>query len=70
MKGNHLEKMLSLVVAKGIAMLLMVNLFMTGYESRIKTASALLLLEVMYEKSPVYFYKKESEDVVFYANRC
>ena len=69
-KGDQLEKMLPLVVTKGMAILLMVNLFMAGYESRIKTASALVLLEVMFEKSPVYFYKRESEDIVFYANRC
>jgi 4-amino-4-deoxy-L-arabinose transferase-like glycosyltransferase len=69
-KGDRLEKMLPLVVAKGVAILLMVNLFMAAYEARIRTASALVILEAMFEKSPVYFYKRESEDIVFYANRC
>jgi len=68
--GRSLERTLAMIVTKGLAILLLINLFMAGYESRIRPASALVLLEVMFEKSPIYFYKVESEDIVFYANRC
>jgi 4-amino-4-deoxy-L-arabinose transferase-like glycosyltransferase len=69
-KGDSLEKIIPLVIAKGLAVLLLFNLFVAGYASQIRPAYALVLHEVVAENSPIYFYKHGSEDVVFYADRC
>lgn len=70
LKGDTFEKTFSFVITKGLVILLSVNLFMAGYELQLKPADAFMQLEVQFEKSPIYFYKEESEDIVFYANRC
>ncbi|HSB51617.1 MAG TPA: hypothetical protein VLD40_03065, partial [Dissulfurispiraceae bacterium] len=69
-KGNSLKKIVPLVMAKGLAVLLLFNLFVAGYASQIRPAYALVLQKVVAENSPIYFYKHGSEDVVFYASRC
>ncbi len=69
-KGNLFERTLSLVVAKGLAILLLLNLFVAGHGLQISPAYAFVLHEVISENSPIYFYKDGSEDIVFYANRC
>lgn len=69
-KGNLFERTLSLVVAKGLAILLLLNLFVAGHGLQISPAYAFVLHEVISENRPIYFYKDGSEDIVFYANRC
>ncbi len=69
-RGNLREKTLSLVIAKGLALLLLLNLFVAGHGHQISPAYAFILHEVISENSPIYFYKDGSEDIVFYANRC
>ncbi len=69
-KGDLRERILSLTVVKGLAILLVLNLFIAAHGYQISPVYAFVLHEVGSEKIPVYFYKDVSEDIVFYADRC
>jgi 4-amino-4-deoxy-L-arabinose transferase-like glycosyltransferase len=69
-KGDLFERTLSLVVAKGLTILLLAGLFLAGRGYQISPAYAFIRHEVISENIPIYFYKDGSEDIVFYANRC
>jgi hypothetical protein len=49
---------------------MLVNFYITAYESSIRPADAFVVIETTFENEPIYFYKKAREDLVFYAHRC
>jgi 4-amino-4-deoxy-L-arabinose transferase-like glycosyltransferase len=64
------EKTYHLILVKGLALLMLVNFYITAYESSIRPADAFVVIETTFENEPIYFYKKAREDLVFYAHRC
>jgi 4-amino-4-deoxy-L-arabinose transferase-like glycosyltransferase len=69
--GNS-SRFIPLILIKALSLLLLVNFFMTTYENRVRPGEFYVMLETIYgeEKTPLFFYKTTSEDLVFYAHRC
>ncbi len=66
------SRFIPLILIKALSLLLLVNFYMTTYENRVRPGEFYVMLETIYggEKTPIFFYKNTSEDLVFYAHRC
>ncbi len=65
------ERTVQMLLLKSLVLLSMVTFYMASYQSIVKPAELFVMLESLTaEKDPVFFYKDESEDMVFYARQC
>ncbi|RMG04501.1 MAG: glycosyltransferase family 39 protein, partial [Nitrospirae bacterium] len=66
------EKLFPLIMIKALSLLLIVNFYMSAFELKARPGEFYVMLETIYDpdKTPVFFYKAEREDLVFYAHRC
>lgn len=67
---TSMKKIFALVMCKAFCLLLMVIFFFVSYKQDISRAYAFLYAKTNIEKKDILFYKAESQDLVFYANRC
>jgi 4-amino-4-deoxy-L-arabinose transferase-like glycosyltransferase len=70
LKGVSLNRVLTLVMAKGLVLLVIANLYIASYARQVQPSYSFLQAESLIEKDPIYFYRKDSEDIVFYAKQC
>ena len=69
--GFEIERTVQWLILKSLVLLSMVTFYMASYQSIVKPAELFVMLESLTsEHDPVYFYKDESEDMVFYARQC
>ncbi len=61
------HRVFSLLITKALVLLLVTIFYMAEYEQKIRPAETFPVLNPTRE---IYFYKDESEDLVFYAGRC
>ena len=65
------ERTVQMIILKALVLLMMVTFYIASYQSVVRPAELFVMLESLTaEKDPVYFYRDESEDMVFYARQC
>jgi 4-amino-4-deoxy-L-arabinose transferase-like glycosyltransferase len=70
LRGTSFKKALPLTLAKGVILLVIANLYIATYDRQVQPSYSFLRAESLIEKDPVYFFRKDSEDIVFYSKQC